>query len=68
MGADGGHLVRHPAVQRLHVAFLVEAPGDARLIGDDEGETAGIVDRLDGFAGAFDPLQLVWPRTCSPKS
>ena len=58
VGPDGCHFVRHPAVQRLHVAFLVEASGDARLVGDDECETAGIVDRLDGFAGAFDPLQL----------
>src|SRR3954451_23919086 len=58
MGADGCHFVRHPAVQRVHMAFLVETPGDARLIGDDESEIAGIVDCLNRFPGAFDPLQL----------
>ena len=53
-----GHLVGHPAVQGPHVALFVKTPCDARLIADDEREISGVVDRLDGLAGAVDPFQL----------
>ena len=58
-GAFGGKLLRHPAVERFDRLFLVESFGDARLIGDDEDVTAGVVQELHRLLGAADPRDLM---------
>ncbi|MGY4377942.1 hypothetical protein ACVWZ3_005581 [Bradyrhizobium sp. i1.3.6] len=55
---DRGELVRHPAMQRFYIALLVESTGDAGLVGDDEGEIAGLVHEPDGLACAVHPFEL----------
>lgn len=47
------------------MAFLIEAPADARLIGDDEGKVVCVFDELNRFARALDLSQILWAEDIS---
>ncbi|EZQ15567.1 hypothetical protein CF98_11075 [Halopseudomonas bauzanensis] len=61
MSAHVGQFRLHARVEGMHVRLVVEAMGDAGLIGDHEHKIARLVEGEHGFARAFHPPQLLGP-------
>jgi hypothetical protein len=49
----------HPVVQDAKIVFAKISARDARLIGEDENEIAGVVQAPDGFCGVRHPANPV---------
>ena len=58
MGALSCQHVRHPAMHDTHLRLIVISPPDAGLVGNDEDQKAGIVQRLHRGRGTGHPTRL----------
>ena len=57
--ADSGKVLLYPCMQPLYGDGVIQPPGDAGLVADDEDQEPAVIQQSNSLSRAFDPLVIV---------